>query len=1543
MKKISWLVVLISALLLFSCPNPTNNGGITEEFYTITYFDNAAAELDVPVDTTQYLANESAIILNMTAENTGYDFDGWLIHPDDTYASYQAGDSIYVYKNISLYAKWVPKAYNVNYYKNDGSGEISSYRTYLGESINISDNSFERTGYTFNGWNSQPNGLGTAYTVGDSLTIADYATDLYAQWRVNTYTLSFSSGGGSGSMEGRAIEYGERIIAPECTFTYYGNNFTGWFVWGAGRTGETIQPGDELIVTDENIELGAQWQAGSYTITFDLNGGSGSLPAPIKFTYGDYITFPNPALTKTGYTWEHSWNTKPDRSGDGYGDQRYVYEEDVTLYAVFSPNRYSLIYDRNGGDSGYVSNEYVNFGSSLTVKTCDFSKADSYFTEWNTSSTGNGESYQPGDTFTMSTEGSTLYAIWAADQYDILYNANGGDGSTYSATSGYNESFRLADCPYTRSGYSFSHWSKNADGSGDAYYPHDFHIMNKTGMEFFAIWTPNAYDISFHSNNGANEVATQSAVYMSATNLNVNTFTKKGHDFAGWATNSEGNGTLYADGASFTMTTEGIDLYAQWTPATYKLSFNSNNGEGSMNPVGMLYPAGGTVPANTFTKKGHTFKGWNTQANGLGTSYAVGDAVLNEAKDVELFAQWDANTYQFTFTNSQGFGSDYNIECKFGSSIVLAAPATWTAIGYTFNEWINADASPQVRYKAGDSIVMDEENITLSAQYYATPYTIYLYCNFPGDSATKEIIRSYNEKVSPYRAFSKTGYKLTHYTTAQDGTGTRYEIYDSKLMSAGDLHLYAQWEKQSYTLTYSDGQGDTRAYTHEYESSVQILSNMFTRNGYTFIKWIDSSSSSIEYVAGSTITMPGRNVVIEAVWVANMNTLSFDGNGASSGTMASIDQYTGYNTTLLENRFVRPGYKFLGWNTDKEGNSTAYSDKEYITMPPQDTILYAQWEQLIYSLTFDKMGGIGTVPTFSGYHYGDSVPLNTAVSREGWTFNCWNTMRDGSGSVSYTQNDTYVFGESNKLYAIWNPNSYKVTLDGADYGTFAVNQEINPPNKNDTPTHFFRGYKDADTGQEYKLLISGNLIYVPMSARQVNLITLWEAKELPVTLTFSSNGGTVGIGSISGSPGTIGTIPTPMYTDRKGYTFANFNTESDGSGTTYNPGSSYRFTSSNATLYAIWTPDTQSITFYANNGTSTTATQTGLSNEVILLRANTFTRAGYAFAGWSRNANGDFGVDYTDKGNYTVPIQASSLYAQWKPLNTNIISFDIGSVIYGSYDSFEMVYVPDTGIIPAGVNDDSTFDNRNYDYYGVRMSSTECNYGTWKAVVEWGQANGYTFANSGGTNHTGGDQFLNPVINITYYDAIVWLNALTEWHNATYGTSFETVYKDGLETVRNSTPAHINNLSSFSVAYYANGFRLPTEAEWETAARYQTDSVYSVSGYSNPWYTKGNGVSGAISYMADDCAPYANFAGTATDAKGYKKLRSPNDLGLYDMSGNAWEMVSPLSVITGSVTTKGGSYAEKRSVGIGESESMLLTDLASDCTFRITRSYQYDE
>ncbi len=258
------------------------------------------------------------------------------LHDEGTYSSWDMNTiwGMHAAKNGGYpYLRTIQK-----YIVYDGNGHTSGhaqidspfYRS--GSMVRVFGNigNLERSGHSFAGWNTQADGSGTNVIAGDTLVMSASDITLYAQWTMNSYTVTFDKNEGDTEADPASIvvSYGDTVSTLPTAPARTGYTFVGWNTERNG-TGTIV---DEHVVIHEDITVYAQWTMNSYTVTFDKNEGDTEAdPAAIVVSYGDTVGTLPAAPARTGYTFV-GWNT--ERSGTGsIFDEHAVIHEDITVYA----------------------------------------------------------------------------------------------------------------------------------------------------------------------------------------------------------------------------------------------------------------------------------------------------------------------------------------------------------------------------------------------------------------------------------------------------------------------------------------------------------------------------------------------------------------------------------------------------------------------------------------------------------------------------------------------------------------------------------------------------------------------------------------------------------------------------------------------------------------------------------------------------------------------------------------------------------------------------------------------------------------------------------------------------------------------------------------------------------------------------------------------------------------------------------------------------------------------------------------------------------
>ena len=390
--------------------------------YTITFDTDGGSEV-API-TQDY---GTAITAPADPTREGYTFTGWDTAIPATMPAH----------NMTITAQWTVNQYTITF-DTDGGSEVAPITQDYGSAI-TAPAAPTREGYTFTGWDK---------TIPATMPAGDMT--ITAQWTVNQYTITYDLDGGTaeGNPDTYTVETDAFTLKNP---TRPGYTFTGWS--GTGLTGE-----DNLTVTIPKGSTGnrsytAHWSLNTYSITYDLNGGTAS-SNPTSYTVESAtITLNQP--TKTGYTftgWSGTDLTGEDNltvtiPAGSTGDRSYT--------AHWSLNTYSITYDLNGGTVSGNPDFYTVESAAITLN--QPTRIGYTFTGWSgTNLTG-----EDNLTVTIPTGsiGNRSYtAHWSLNTYSITYDLDG--GTAFGNPDSYTvESAAITLNEPTKAGYVFTGWS----------------------------------------------------------------------------------------------------------------------------------------------------------------------------------------------------------------------------------------------------------------------------------------------------------------------------------------------------------------------------------------------------------------------------------------------------------------------------------------------------------------------------------------------------------------------------------------------------------------------------------------------------------------------------------------------------------------------------------------------------------------------------------------------------------------------------------------------------------------------------------------------------------------------------------------------------------------------------------------------------------------------------------------------------------------------------------------------------------------------------
>lgn len=376
--------------------------------------------------------------------------------------------------------------------------------------------------------------------------------------------------------------------------------------------------------------------------------------------------------------------------------------------------------------------------------------------------------------------------------YTVTINMNGGTANgltSFKPTIGTDGWCMIASNIPTRTGYKFNGlWTKssggeqiyNADGLavGDGTYWEAYQVGDGTigykwiypgNVTLYAQWTKYYLTVHYYSNYATSYNGTTASLnavnndnvlvyklnyyydtaystglldYSSGSTLGM---VKTGHTGTGkWGTSTSG-GTLIDQKTGFSTGADlakalgkninsgnaSINVYAQWAPNEYEITYKSNGGTGSDQTQTATYGISWTTKGAVFSRTGYTLESWNTNADGSGTSYSLDAGQTDkQLNNVILYAQWKANNYTLTLNANGGTVPSSSVSMTYDSN-VNGSFTDWnmpTRNGYKFKGWYTSETDgvqvyDETGYRTNDGTYFSEgvwkyaDNVTLYAQW----------------------------------------------------------------------------------------------------------------------------------------------------------------------------------------------------------------------------------------------------------------------------------------------------------------------------------------------------------------------------------------------------------------------------------------------------------------------------------------------------------------------------------------------------------------------------------------------------------------------------------------------------------------------------------------------------------------------------------------------------------------------------------------------------------------------------------------------------------
>ena len=780
-------------------------------------------------------------------------------------------------------------------------GKTDATKGKVGKPITIAQNGFEKTGYTFVGWNTQADGQGTSYSAGQEVTIRKPLT-LYAQWEANknvSYTVHYY-------LKDTTTKVADDKVEQNKTFDA---EYTENAVVVQGYT--AVEPTTQSFTLDSlNKEITFYYTADDAEITFVTNGGSAVEPMK-GVTGGEITNRAMPTTNRTGYTF-NGWYGNVGLTGEEVRSLPEKYPAGTTTYyAAWKANEnvsYTVHYYLAGTKESVAADkteEDKTFGKEYT----EHSKEVPGYTV-----VGSGQ-----QSFTLDSLNKEIIFYYTADDAEITFVTNG--GSAVEPMKGVTgQEITDQTMPTTeRTGYTFNGWYGNAELTGEAVrsLPEKYPAGTTT---YYASWmakTDVSYTVHYYLKDTTTSVAEDKVEQNKTFDAE---YSENAKVIPGY--------TVVGDGQqSFTLDSLDKEIIFYYTADDAEITFVTNGGSAVAPMEGKTGQEIASREMPTTTRTGYTFNGWYNNA-GL-TGEKVGSLPEKyPAGTTTYYAAWKAN-------ENVSYIVHYYLQ---GTTDSVAADKTEVnkTFGGSYTEYSKRVTGYTVVGDGQQSFTLDSLNKEITFYYTADAAQITFATN--GGSAVDDMEGVTGQEITN-RAMpttARTGYTFNGWYDSAELTGEPVGSLPEKY-PAGTTTYYASWTVKtdvSYTVHYyledtttsvaEDKVEQNKTFDAEYTESAVVVT------GYTAAE-----------PATQSFTLDSLNKEITFYYTADAAHITFVTNGGSA--VEAMEGATGQEIT---NRAMpttaRTGYTFNGWDGSAEltGEPVGSLPEKY---PAGTTTYYAAW------------------------------------------------------------------------------------------------------------------------------------------------------------------------------------------------------------------------------------------------------------------------------------------------------------------------------------------------------------------------------------------------------------------------------------------------------------------------------------------------------------------------------------------------------------------------------------------------------------------------